>query len=83
MMPAPTAGTLYAPSTAPLYAAAMAKVVMVGIQSAREQLRARIEAAVEEGVHTVVAKRGEPQVVMVPMKWYREMRALSGDPTDL
>lgn len=82
----PSVPVLYVPPVvdpyATPYAAPVAKVEIIGIQKAREAFRARIDAA-KAGVHTVVAMRGEPEAVIVDMKWYREMRALSGDPTDL
>lgn len=77
---------LYAPPASDLYvtpyAAVVAKVEIVGIQKARDNLRARIDAA-KAGVHTVVAMRNVPEAVIVDVKWYREMRALAGDPTDV
>lgn len=61
----------------------MAKQKLMGAEATRVHWSARLEAATVEGEHTIVTKHGQPEVAVVPMKWYREMRALSGDPTDL
>lgn len=68
----------------PLYAPGMVvKLALSGIQVVRDKFAERVQAAVDEGEHTVVQKRGTPVAVLVPMDWYREMRKLSGDPTEL
>lgn len=64
-----------------LYAAGMVKRVLVGIQAFRDGIRDRI-AAVEGGEHAVVARRGRPVVVVVPIDWYREAAQKMKDPTD-
>lgn len=64
-----------------LYAADMVKRVLLGVQEFRTNLRDRL-ASSERGEHTVVAKRGKPVVVVVPIAWYREAAAALKDPTE-
>lgn len=64
------------------YAAGMVKLVLLGIQQIRDTFTTQL-AKVEEGEHAVVTRHGKPIGVFVPMDWYREMRKLSGDPTEL
>lgn len=64
-----------------LYAATMAKRIMLGVQDFRLALRARMNAA-SQGEHTVLAHRGRPVAVLVPMEWYRAAAAAMGDPTE-
>jgi prevent-host-death family protein len=54
-----------------------AKVVTTGIQDARDNLRAYVDAAAEARQHTVIERRGRPLAVLVPVGWYV---AKGGDP---
>jgi hypothetical protein len=74
----------YARPDSSLYAPGMVvKLALMGIQGIRDKFAERVQLAAEEGEHTVVQKRGTPVAALVPMEWYREMRQLSGDPTEL
>lgn len=64
-----------------LYAAGMVKRVLVGIQAFRDGIKDRI-GAVEAGEHAVIARRGAPIAVVVPIEWYREAARKMKDPTD-
>jgi len=43
---------------------------IVGVQQAREQLRDLLDAAVEQGEHTVISRYGRHIAVLVPYGWY-------------
>ena len=48
-----------------------ANVVTTGIQDARDNLRAYVDAAVSnDRQHTVIERRGRPVAVLVPVGWY-------------
>lgn len=49
----------------------------MGVQEFREGLRARIDAALEQGEHTVVTRAGRNVAALVPYGWYEE--ATAGD----
>lgn len=66
----------------PLYAADMVKRLMLGVQEFRTHLAARIKAVTELGEHTVLAQRGKPVAVLVPIEWYREAAQKLKDPTE-
>ncbi len=72
---------MYGETDGDLYAAGMVKRVMLGIQEFRTYLRDRLEA-VEAGDHTIIAKRGKPVAVVVPIGWYRDAAAAMNDPTE-
>jgi prevent-host-death family protein len=77
--------TMSAPDTTPsseLYASDVAKRKLVGIQEARDKFRERVDAAVDDDEHTIVARRGKAVVAVVPIEWYRRMAELDGDPTE-
>lgn len=44
----------------------------LGVQQARGQLRALIDAALEQDQHTVITRAGRPVAVLVPYRWYAE-----------
>jgi len=44
----------------------------LGVQQAREKLRVRIDAALEQGEHTIITRVGRPVAVLVPYGWYSE-----------
>jgi prevent-host-death family protein len=44
----------------------------LGVQQARENLRDRIDAALERGEHTIITRVGRPVAVLVPYRWYSE-----------
>lgn len=46
----------------------------VGVQQAREQIRSLIDAALEQGQHTIITRSGRPVAVLVPHQWYAEQR---------
>lgn len=46
------------------------KVVTTGIQDARNKLRTYVDAAAEDGQHTVIERHGRPVAVLVPIPWY-------------
>jgi prevent-host-death family protein len=50
----------------------------LGVQQARENLRGRIDAALEQGEHTIITRVGRPVAVIVPYQWYC-MRLPSSD----
>jgi PHD/YefM family antitoxin component YafN of YafNO toxin-antitoxin module len=54
-------------------------VVITNIQSARDGLRTLVDAAVEEGQHTVLERYGRPVAVLVPVSWYISK---GGDPRE-
>ncbi len=72
---------MYGETDGELYAAVMVKRVMLGIQEFRDRLKARLDA-VEGGEHTIIAKRGKPLAVVVPIGWYRDAAAAMNDPTE-
>lgn len=72
---------MYGETDGDLYAAGMVKRVMLGIQEFRDRLKARLDA-VEGGEHTIIAKRGKPLAVVVPIGWYRDAAAAMNDPTE-
>lgn len=72
---------LYSEPFGCLYAADMVKRVLLGVQEFRTALRERLTAA-EKGEHTVVAKRGKPVAVVVPIGWYRDAATALKDPTE-
>lgn len=72
---------MYRETDGDLYAADMVKRVMLGIQEFRDRLKARLDA-VEAGEHTIIAKRGKPLAVVVPIGWYRDAAAAMNDPTE-
>lgn len=55
----------------------MDETKILGVQQAREQLRDRIDAALELGEHTVVTRAGRPVVVVVPFRWYANQTGLA------
>lgn len=55
----------------------MGEPKILGVQQAREQLRDRIDAALEHGEHTVVTRAGRPVVVVVPFRWYANQAELA------
>ncbi|HZN71223.1 MAG TPA: type II toxin-antitoxin system prevent-host-death family antitoxin [Micromonosporaceae bacterium] len=59
----------------------MVKRVLLGIQELRLRLRERVNA-VEDGEHTVFARRGKPIAVLVPIAWYRDAARALNDPTE-
>ncbi len=65
------------------YDARVAKTEMVGIEKARQTLGPLLERADAEHIHFPLTRHGQPKGVLVDMEWYRRMRALDGDPTDL
>lgn len=66
-----------------LYDPDVAKTERMGIEAARKALGRRLDAAKNDGVHTVLAKHSTDEAVIVPMDWYRQAREALGDPTDL
>lgn len=50
------------------------EAVTLGVQQAREGLRARIDAALENGEHTVITRTGRPVAVLVPYSWYQRIQ---------
>ncbi len=64
-----------------LYAALMrgVKVVTTGIQNARDKLRQFVDAAAEDGQHTVIERHGRPVAILVPVAWYISK---GGDPRE-
>lgn len=61
----------------------VAKVQRMSVEKARPKLGQVINAAQTDDVHTVIARHSTDIAVVVPMDWYRRMRELDGDPTDL
>jgi prevent-host-death family protein len=51
----------------------------LGVQAAREQLRDRIDAALEKDEHTVITRSGRPVAVLVPYRWWQERVEDGGD----
>jgi len=58
----------------------MAKRVLMGIQEFRVNLRSRVLAALNEREHTLVASRGKPVGVYVPIEWYQRACEGMGEP---
>lgn len=46
------------------------EIPTIGVQQAREQLRERIDVAIERGEHTIIARHGRQIAVLVPYTWY-------------
>lgn len=65
-----------------LYDPSVVKRELMGVEEVRKALGKRLDAANDKGVHTVIAKHGEPVGALVPMKWYRRMCELAGEPTE-
>jgi hypothetical protein len=67
-----------------LYDAGMVKRLLLGMEAFRKGLAARLDAVEpKQGAeHTVVARRGQPIAVLVPIEWYREAADKLGDPTE-
>lgn len=83
MTAATTPPALYIEPSSDLYAADVAKRELLGVQKARETFAARVDQTeADEPVHTVVAKRGKPLAVIVPIDWYREAARRMKDPTE-
>ena len=61
----------------------VAKVQRTSVERARAKLGQIIDTARDESVHTVIARHTTDVAVVVPLDWYRRMRELDGDPTDL
>jgi prevent-host-death family protein len=55
------------------------KVVATGMQDARDNLRRYVDAAREDGQHTVIERYGRPAAVLVPVSWYISK---GGDPRE-
>lgn len=72
---------MYGKAGGDLYAAEMVKRMLIGVQDFRTYLRARLEA-VEAGEHSVLARRGKPVAVMVPIEWYRRAADALNEPTE-
>lgn len=66
-----------------LYDPPMTRTQRMSVENARAKLGRLLDAAGNEGVHTIVSKHGEPAAVLVPIGWYRNARNILGDPTDL
>lgn len=66
-----------------LYALLMAKRELLGVQEMRENLRDRVDQAIEQGVHTVVSRHARAVAVLVDIDWYRRAAESLGEPTDL
>ena len=64
-----------------LYPAVMAKRVMRGVQDIRTQMGAVFDH-IRTGEHVILARRGEPTAVLVPIAWYREAADAMNDPTE-
>jgi len=56
-----------------------AKIVITGVQEARQNLRQFIDAAADDKQHTVIERRGRPVAVLVDVAWYI---AAGGDPRE-
>jgi prevent-host-death family protein len=65
-----------------LYASAMAEREQLGIQDTRDNFRDRVDKAIEQGLHTVVARHGRNVAVLVPIEWYRRASEALDDPTE-
>lgn len=74
---------LYGSPSGDLYDSGMAKTQQKGIEEARKELGPLVAAAEKENLHTILMRHGANKGVIVPMEWYRRMRKLDGDPTDL
>lgn len=48
----------------------MSEERVVGVQDARENLRAHLDAALERGEHTVITRNGRRIAVLVDHAWY-------------
>lgn len=55
------------------------KVVTTGMESVRNGLRTYVDAAAQEGQHTVIERHGRPVAVLVPVGWYISK---GGDPRE-
>lgn len=47
-----------------------AKVVVKGVQEARDNIREFIDSAIKDGDHLVITRHGKAVVAMVPIEWY-------------
>ena len=65
-----------------LYAVAMAKRVMMGVQEFRLKLKERIDAGVKGQEHTIISQRGNVVMAAVPIDWYRRAADAVGEPTE-
>jgi hypothetical protein len=65
-----------------LYAAAMVKRVLRGIQDMRLHLGLVFEGIESKGEHAVFTRRGKPVAALVPIEWYREAAKAMNDPTE-
>jgi prevent-host-death family protein len=68
---------------ADLYDPGVANTERIGVEAARKVLGRIVDKVKDEGVHTIIGKRGSDVVAIVPMDWYRRAREALGDPTDL
>lgn len=55
--------------------------LLVGVEEFRTTLSVRLKA-MRLGEHTVLAMRGRPIGVLVPIEWYRKATDKPGDPTE-
>lgn len=78
-MTAEPAGCLYVQRDSAGYPADMVKRLLLGVGDFRLNLRRRMNAGRQSGEHTLVAARGTPEGVFVPMDWYRSASVALGE----
>lgn len=64
-----------------VYPPDMVRRLMLGVQEFRAQVARRLDA-VDKDEHTVVARRGRPIAVLVPIEWYRKAAEKLREPTE-
>jgi PHD/YefM family antitoxin component YafN of YafNO toxin-antitoxin module len=60
----------------------MVRLVILGVEAFRQQLKGRIEA-LADGEDTIVLRRSKFVGALISADEYREYRQLKGDPTEL
>jgi len=73
-------GAANAPPNSWPYTAAMARRRIMGSQEVRSNFSDRVDAAEQQGEHTIVLRRSAPAAVVVPPGWYHRACAAMGDP---
>ncbi len=63
------------------YALPVATRVLMGIQTLRRNLRARVEDVQNNGMHIFFGRHSKPVAVLVDVEWYRRAAEALGEPT--
>lgn len=62
------------------YTADMAKRKIMGVQEARQNFAAVVDAAAKDGEQTILFRRSTPSAVVVSAEWFHRAAELMGEP---